>query len=60
MKQLLTAIHQNENGADEGINKLAILALIAIPLILVLIYFGQTIKDAATTAFDNMMGNGVN
>ena len=57
---LIARIHHNENGADEGINKLAILALIAIPLILVLIYFGQTIKDAATTAFDSMMGSGVN
>ena len=53
---LLTRIHHNENGADEGINKLAILALVAVPLIITIAFFGKAIVEKATTAWANLTG----
>lgn len=53
---LLTRIHQNENGADEGINKLAILALVAIPLIITIAVFGKAIVAKASEAWGGLTG----
>lgn len=53
---LLTRIHHNQNGADEGINKLAILALVAVPLIITIAFFGKEIVAKATTAWGNLTG----
>lgn len=53
---LLTRIHRNENGADEGINKLAILALVAIPLIITIAFFGSAIVQKAQEAWGNLTG----
>ena len=56
---LLSRIHHNENGADEGINKLAILALVAIPLIITIAVFGKAIVERASDAWGNLTGAAV-
>lgn len=53
---LLSRIHHNDNGADEGINKLAILALVAIPLIITIAFFGQAILTKAREAWTGLTG----
>ena len=52
-------LHANETGAEEGMNKLLIFALVAIPLIILLISFGNQIVSTATAAFDGVIGSGV-
>ncbi|MEM9294410.1 MAG: hypothetical protein AAGA57_01290 [Planctomycetota bacterium] len=43
-RQTLSRLHRDERGA-EGLEKLLILAAVALPLLGVLLYFGQDIKE---------------
>jgi hypothetical protein len=52
-------LHQNETGAEEGMNKLLIFALVAIPLIMLLIYFGRDIITKAQEQFGTVMGEDI-
>lgn len=54
----LRRLHQNETGAEEGMNKLLIFALVALPLIGLLIYFGNEIVSTAQGAFSTVVGGG--
>ncbi len=58
-KQLL-ALHRNETGAEEGMNKLLIFAMVALPLLGLLIYFGKEIVTFANTQYDQYFGGGGN
>jgi len=55
----LSAFHQDERGADEGINKLMIFALIALPLIAIIAGFGKQIVSYAKTQWSTTMGSAV-
>lgn len=59
MSRTILALHRDERGADEGINKLMIFALVALPLIALLIAFGGKIKTYAESLFNSTMGKGV-
>lgn len=42
LRQALACLHRDERG-DEGVNKVLIIAMIVIPLVIVLIWFGDEI-----------------
>ena len=50
--------HRNEVGAEEGMNKLLIFAMVALPLLGLLIYFGKEIVKFATDQFSTIAGEG--
>jgi len=51
-------LHRNETGAEEGMNKLLIFALIALPLLMLLYAFGGEIIKLANDSFDAATGSG--
>ena len=57
-KQMCTSLHRDDRGADEGMNKLLIFGLVALPLLALLIYFGQEIVTMVTNAFQTIVGSG--
>ena len=57
--RVLSALHSNERGDNENLGRLLILALILIPLIILIAFFGQEIADAAREAWDNVIGEEV-
>jgi hypothetical protein len=51
---------RDENGGErDTLTTLLILALIIIPLVLVIIFFGNQIKKFAEEAWDAVMGGGI-
>jgi hypothetical protein len=58
VRRRVRALHTNETGAEEGMNKLLIFALIALPLLALLYAFGQEIIDFANESFDTATGGG--
>ena len=54
----LVNFHRNETGADEGMNKLLIFAMVALPLLALLIFFGGEIVTFATEQFETVFGGG--
>ena len=54
----LAALHTNETGADEGMNKLLIFAMVALPLLALLILFGGQIVDFANERWEAVFGGG--
>ena len=57
--QFLTDLHNNERGDNENLGRLLILALILIPLIILIVFFGQEIANAARTKWDELTGKPV-
>lgn len=55
---VFSRFHSNEQG-DEGVNKILIIAFVAIPLIIVIILFGGKIKGWFTTS-TNAISNETN
>ena len=51
----LRALHRDERG-DEGVNKILIIALIAIPIVIVLILFGKQIVEWFKQAWEDLSG----
>ena len=51
----LRGFHGNEQG-DEGVNKILIIAMIAIPLIIILIAFGDEIGSFFKDQWDKLRG----
>jgi hypothetical protein len=51
-------LHENEVGADDGLNKLLIFAMVALPLLALLIYFGKEIQEFAVNQFDEIFDGG--
>lgn len=56
---VLNALHADERGDNENLGRLLILALILIPLIILIAFFGQEIAEAARTAWDKVIGKEV-
>ncbi len=54
-------LHRNETGAEEGMNKLLIFAIVALPLLALLIFFGKNIAQFANdqwgTVFEGKKGD---
>ena len=57
---LLEAFHANERGDNENLGRLLILALILIPLIILIAFFGDNIATAAKTKWDEIFNKPVN
>jgi hypothetical protein len=53
----LSTLHADERGADEGMNKLLIFAMVALPLLALLIYFGKEIVTFAKDQFESIAGD---
>lgn len=51
-------LHADEKGAEEGMNKLLIFAMVALPLLGLLLYFGDQIVELATGQFEEIAGEG--
>lgn len=58
LQAALGRIHRDEQG-DEGVNKILIIAMIVIPLVIVLIAFGDAIVDFFETQWANLTGKEV-
>jgi hypothetical protein len=56
---IASALHADERGDNENLGRLLILALIMIPLIILIVFFGQQIADAAKKAWDELIGKPV-
>jgi hypothetical protein len=56
--QTLCALHRNETGADEGMNKLLIFAMVALPLLALLIIFGGQVVEFANEQWEKVFGTG--
>lgn len=55
----MSALHADERGDNENLGRLLILALILIPLIILIVFFGQNIADAAKKKWDELTGKPV-
>ena len=60
MIQRLRELHANETGAEEGMNKLLIFAMVALPLLALLIFFGKEIVTFAQSQWESVFGGGGN
>jgi len=54
----IAALHANETGAEEGMNKLLIFAMVALPLLALLIFFGNKIVDFAQQQWGTVYDGG--
>lgn len=54
----LRGLHREERGAEAGINKLLILALVGVPLVVLLVAFGGKTKAWAIRLFNAVMSMG--
>lgn len=59
-QDLLSALHKDERGDNENLGRLLILALILIPLIILIAFFGDNIATAAKTKWDEIFNKPVN
>ncbi len=57
-RRTLTRLHANEVGADEGMNKLLIFAMVALPLLALLIFFGGEVVTFANEQWEKVFGGG--
>jgi len=57
-REAVRRLHGNETGAEEGMNKLLIFAMVALPLLALLIFFGNEILTFATDMWDKVFGAG--
>ncbi len=55
MTNRLRTFHRDEQG-DEGVNKILIIALIAVPLVIILIIFGKEIVQWFKDAWSDLAG----
>ena len=51
----LARLHRDERG-DDGVNKILIIAMIVVPLVIVLIHFGNEIVDFFQQMWGRLMG----
>ena len=58
LRATLSRFHRSEQG-DEGVNKILIIALIVVPLVVVLIAFGNKIKEWFMSAWESITGKKV-
>jgi hypothetical protein len=55
----IVAFHNNERGDNENLGRLLILALVLVPLVVLIILFGNQIFDKAKQTWDGVMGKTV-
>ncbi|MDH3591359.1 MAG: hypothetical protein OER88_05745 [Planctomycetota bacterium] len=55
LRDRLRGFHRDEQG-DEGVNKILIIALIAVPLVIILIIFGKEIVQWFKDAWADLAG----
>ena len=55
----IVAFHHNERGDNENLGRLLILALVLVPLVVLIILFGNQIFDKAKATWDGVMGKTV-
>ena len=53
------AFHRDERGDNENLGRLLILALVLVPLVVLIILFGNQIFDKAKATWDGVMGKTV-
>lgn len=58
LNALLIRLHRDDRGADEGMNKLLIFGLVALPLLALLIFFGGDIVEKVQAAYQQVVGGG--
>lgn len=56
MNRFKSFFRDQKGGEKDNINTLLILALIVLPLLAVIIFFGNDIKDAAKTKWNEVKG----
>ena len=56
---ILKALHEDERGDNENLGRLLLLALVLIPLIILIAFFGQDIFKAAKKKWTEVMKKGV-
>jgi hypothetical protein len=52
------ALHEDERGDNENLGRLLILALVLIPLVLLVAFFGDNMYKEAKCQWDNVFGQG--
>jgi len=55
----LALLHADQRGDNENLGRLLLLAIVLIPLIVLLAMFGDQVVEAATTAWDDIIGSPV-
>jgi hypothetical protein len=55
----LLSFHRDERGDNENLGRLLILALVLVPLVVLIILFGNQIFDKAKATWDGVMGKTV-
>jgi hypothetical protein len=55
----VAAFHRDERGDNENLGRLLILALVLVPLVVLIILFGNQIFDKAKQTWDGVMGKSV-
>ena len=59
VEDFVVMLHKDERGDNENLGRLLILALVLIPLIILIAFFGQEIVTKAKEAWDNVVGKEV-
>ncbi len=55
-EDFVVMLHKDERGDNENLGRLLILALVLIPLIILIAFFGKEILDKAQVAWGNVIG----
>ncbi|RPI25348.1 MAG: hypothetical protein EHM61_14635 [Acidobacteria bacterium] len=58
MLSRLKAFHQNENGAEAGLERILLVAFIALPLLAIFIIFRDKIAEWVKGYYDEVFGAG--
>ena len=56
VEDFFATLHENERGDNENLGRLLILALVLIPLIILIAFFGKDILDKAQVAWNDVIG----
>lgn len=59
VEDFFVALHADERGDNENLGRLLILALVLIPLIILIAFFGKDILDRANAAWTAVIGKEV-
>jgi hypothetical protein len=57
--EFLAALHHDERGDNENLGRLLLLALVLVPLIILIAFFGDEIFNKAKQQWTAVMGKGV-
>jgi hypothetical protein len=57
--RFFTALHEDERGDNENLGRLLMLALVLVPLVILIIFFGDAIYAKAKEMWSEVMGETV-